>query len=301
MRKSERPLLIQACPICFHVLEKENPILLSVTSLYTCGGCGVVFASPNFQNEQGDFFDAYHVKQWLSYYKPFRRRAHKFFLSRYTRLFSSVRSVLDVGCAAGWFLDSIKKVGVRTVGIEPSLSIEKLSKSHELYRIPAKDMVMVKGKFELISFWNVFEHFSNPHRILKLASSKLKPSGLLILSIPNQDGFISRIAYALVKISSGFIRTPLEELFQTNNSFGHLFHYHRRSLEELLKMHAFKPLIWEGADIVDVSNVRQRLRITTNHADEAKQRIVATIVALMTRVARCIKMQDELVVIARKI
>lgn len=291
----------KTCPICFHVLERGKAISLSVTSLHKCGWCGVVFASPNFQNKQGDFFDAYQIKQWLGYYEPFRRRSHKQFLSRYKRLFSSVRSALDVGCAAGWFLDMIKKDGIRTVGIEPSPSIKSLGRKHELYRISADNMGIVRGKFELISFWNVFEHFSDPHRILKLASSKLKPSGLLILSIPNQDGLISRISYVLARVSGGFIRMPLEELFQTNNAFGHLFHYHRRSLEELLKIHSFRPLIWEGADIVDVSNVRRRLTITTNHIDEVKQIILANGVALMTRLAGFIKMQDELVVIARKI
>lgn len=290
------------CPICSDSGPIEKLVRLSVTILYRCGSCGVVFCSPNFQNRKGDFFDVYPVDQWIKYYAPFRSRTHRKFIKDHRKLFSSVKSVMDIGCAAGWFLDVIKKNKILTVGIDPSPSMKgKVRKKHKFYSLTADQIDRISGNFDLISFWNVFEHFNNPHKILKKVSKKLTKSGFLILSVPNQNGFISSLSYLLAKISNGKFVFPLEELFQTNNAFGHLFHYNRRSLGELLKTHSFIPLIWEGADIVDVLNVRQRLTITTNYVDEIKQRILATGVAWMTRLAGLINMQDELVVIGRKI
>lgn len=292
------------CPICFHALDNPPIADLSVTKLQQCNDCHVVFAHPNFQNFQGDFFNAYRVGEWIKYYGPFRSRTHRQFLERNKDLFKNTSSVLDIGCAAGWFLDEFKRKNpkVMTVGIEPSLSMKKRisKKRHRVYWIPAEKLNTIKGKFHLVSFWNVFEHFSNPHAMLKSVSKKLEKNGILILSVPNQTGLISRLSYFICRISAGKIKMPLEELFQTNNSFGHLFHYSRESLIKLCTQHGFDPIRWEKANIVDVWNVRQRLKINSYQKNEINQLIMASGVALLTLVARITNQQDEIVVIARK-
>ncbi|MEK6538375.1 MAG: class I SAM-dependent methyltransferase, partial [Nitrospirota bacterium] len=274
------------CPICFCPNSSKNLVKLSVTILYRCDLCGVVFCSPNFHNRRGDFFDVYPVDQWIKYYAPFRLRTHQRFIRNHSKIFSSVKSVMDIGCAAGWFLDVVKKNKILTVGIDPSPSMKGMvSKKHKFYSLAADQVNCVRGVFNMVTFWNVFEHFGDPHKILNKVSKKLTKSGLLILSVPNQNGFISRISYLLAKISKGKLVFPLEELFQTNNAFGHLFHYNRRSLTVLLKKHKFAPLLWEGSDIVDTANVRQRFTIADNHFDEIKQQVLAIVIGWMTKLA----------------
>lgn len=293
------------CKICFHFDLIEKLIKLSVTTLYRCGSCGVVFCSPNFHSRKGDFFDVYPVDQWIRYYAPFRLRTHRKFISHHSKLFSSVKSVMDIGCAAGWFLDIIKENKenkVLTVGVDPSPSMKgRVGKKHKFYSLRADQIGRVPGNFDLISFWNVFEHFNNPHKILSKVSKRLTKSGLLVLSVPNQNGFISRLSYLLARISNGKFVFPLEELFQTNNAFGHLYHYNRCSVAALLKKHRFIPLLWEGSDIVDTANVRQRLTIADSHLDEIKQQIMAIAIGRMTKFAGWLNLHDELVVVARKV
>lgn len=292
------------CPICNYNFVDDNPIRLSVTNLYYCNNCGVVFAKPNFHNPDKDFFDSYQVNQWLKYYRLFRKRSHRLFVEKHKELFKNGMSILDIGCAAGWFLDEVKikfKTAV-TVGVEPSPSMKgKINKSHRVYQLRAKQLGQVKGMFDMVTLWNVFEHFSNPHEIIRLVLNKLKKNGYLVLSVPNQKGLISGISYFLTRISRGIFSMPLEELFQTDNAFGHLFHYDRSSLSELLEKNGFAVLWFEGADIVDVSNVRQRLKVSANHGDEIKQQVLAAIVARLTRIAGIIGFQDEMVVASRKI
>jgi hypothetical protein len=177
----------------------------------------------------------------------------------------------------------------------------KINKSHRVYQLGAEQLEQVKGMFDMVTLWNVFEHFSNPHLIISLVAKKLKRNGHLVLSVPNQKGLISGIAYFLAWVTGGALVMPLEELFQTDNAFGHLFHYDRSSLSELLEKNRFEVLWFEGADIVDISNVRQRLRVTTNHGDEIKQQLLAGVVAQLTKIAGIIGLQDEIVVVARKI
>jgi len=289
------------CPICFHSNSKKF-VKLSVTALYRCAACDVVFCFPNFQDKKGDFFDVYPVDQWIKYYAPFRLRTHRKFVNNHRNLFPSVNSVLDIGCAAGWFLDVIKTNKVLTTGIDPSPSMRgRVNKKHKFFPLAADQVSQITGNFELISFWNVFEHFSNPHMILKRISKKLTKSGILIISAPNQNGLISRLSYFLAKISNGKFVFPLEELFQTNNAFGHLFHYNQSSLTVLLKKHKFIPILWEGSDIVDTTNVRQRLTIADSHFDEIKKQFVAVVIGWMTKLAGWLNLHDELVVVAKKI
>lgn len=292
------------CPICRYQFVDDHPIKLSVTNLYSCSHCGVVFAKPNFHNPDRDFFDSYQVNQWLKYYRLFRKRSHRLFVERRKELFKNGMSILDIGCAAGWFLDEVKLKfkAVVTVGVEPSPSMKgKINKSHRVYQLGAEQLGQVKGVFDMVTLWNVFEHFPNPHRIINLVSRKLKRNGYLVLSVPNQKGLISGIAYFLARVSGGIFSIPLEELFQTDNAFGHLFHYDRSSLSELLEKNGFAVLWFEGSDIVDTSNVRQRLKVTTNHKDEIKQQLLAGVVAQLTKIAGMIGLQDEIVVVARKI
>lgn len=290
------------CKIC----KKTNPkriVDLKITSLFHCNECGVVFASPNYQNRKGDFFDAYRVKEWLKYYQPFRCFSHKQFLLRNKKLLSDRRSVLDIGCAAGWFLDEFKYKypSIKTIGIEPSLAMkDKINRQHRIYWTPAEKLNQVRGKFDVITFWNVFEHFSNPHFILDLVVKKLNKNGMLVLSVPNQHGLISRISYLANNISKGKIKMPLEELFQTSNDFGHLFHYSKKSLSGLLKQYGFDLVKWEMADIVDIWNVKRRLTIDSYQTNKISRFIVAFGIAVMTLIARMIGQQDEMVIIARK-
>lgn len=216
-------------------------------------------------------------------------------------MFSGIKSVLDIGCAAGWFLNVIKTNKILTVGIDPSPSMKGMvSKRHKFYPWTAGQVNHVSGLFDMITFWNVFEHFGDPHAILKKVSKKLTKSGLLILSVPNQSGLISWLSYQLAGITNGKLIFPLEELFQTNNAFGHLFHYNKNSLSVLLRKHKFVPILWEGSDIVDTSNVRQRLTIADNHFDEIKQQAMALAIGWMTKMAGRLNLHDELVVVARK-
>lgn len=290
-----------ACPICLNSISTIKLVELSVTTLYRCNSCSVAFCFPNFQNKKGDYFDVYPVDQWIKYYAPFRLRTHRKFISDHRRYFSSVNSVMDIGCAAGWFLDVINKNKMVTVGVDPSPSMKgKVNKKHRFYPLTTDQIDRISGVFDLISFWNVFEHFSDPHKILDKVSKKLKKSGLLILSVPNQNGLISIFSYLLAAISGGKFVFPLEELFQTNNAFGHLFHYNQKSLMVLLKKHKFVPILWEGSDIVDTTNVRQRLTIADNHFDEIKQQLLAVAIGWMTKLAGWLNLHDELVVVAKK-
>lgn len=97
--------------------------------------------------------------------------------------------VLEVGCSAGYFGESLKKLGHRVVGVEPdAVSAEKASDVlDEVYCGFVENFFDANpGRaFDVISFGDVLEHLVDPLSVLKAAKKFLKPNGRLIVSVPN--------------------------------------------------------------------------------------------------------------------
>jgi 2-polyprenyl-3-methyl-5-hydroxy-6-metoxy-1,4-benzoquinol methylase len=93
--------------------------------------------------------------------------------------------ILDVGCAAGFFLEEAQRRGWNVRGIELSADMareaEKLLRSQvytALAAVPDQD-------FDAITLWEVIEHLPDPVDTLCQLRTRLKPGGTLMLSTPN--------------------------------------------------------------------------------------------------------------------
>ena len=104
--------------------------------------------------------------------------------------------VLDVGCAAGFFGESIKKLNKASVvyGIEgldhvareasQRLDIVKVANLDDLIFEDLLDEWNNKS-FDFIVFGDVLEHLKDPWSVLKSCQCLLKPEGKVIISLPN--------------------------------------------------------------------------------------------------------------------
>jgi 2-polyprenyl-3-methyl-5-hydroxy-6-metoxy-1,4-benzoquinol methylase len=101
----------------------------------------------------------------------------------------NAESVLDVGCGAGVFGRSLKRVrGCRVVGIELNDEAARQARQHlDLVFCQSVDDVdfMELGCFDVIVFNDVLEHLNDPWEILGRAKAALKPDGRIVASIPN--------------------------------------------------------------------------------------------------------------------
>ncbi|CAN7658913.1 class I SAM-dependent methyltransferase [Pseudoduganella sp. LjRoot289] len=99
------------------------------------------------------------------------------------------RRVLDVGCHTGAFGRAVKnKCGAEVWGIEPDpqtaeVAATALDRVINDFFSPA--LPLPDHYFDVIVFNDVLEHMTDPWAALKLAASKLKPTGCVIVSIPN--------------------------------------------------------------------------------------------------------------------
>lgn len=95
--------------------------------------------------------------------------------------------LLDVGCAAGYFLEIACRDGWQVAGIEPSSQIAQMASKALHVPIALSLDTLSETEFDVITMWDVVEHFSQPVAELRRLWGRLRPGGLLMLSTPNTD------------------------------------------------------------------------------------------------------------------
>jgi len=104
--------------------------------------------------------------------------------------------VLEIGCAAGAFLASLRDRGWCLEGIEPSPTAAAYARDVRGLDVRCGTIETVdlpEAAFDLVFAWHVVEHFAHPVRTLTAIRRVLKPGGLLCLSLPNAGAIEARI------------------------------------------------------------------------------------------------------------
>lgn len=90
------------------------------------------------------------------------------------------KSVLDVGCGAGLFLDHVAGIAKSTKGVEPNETLRR-DAEHAIY----SDFGLINRHDVVVSF-NVIEHVQNPVEFLKQIKNVTMEGGDIIICTPNR-------------------------------------------------------------------------------------------------------------------
>ena len=174
-------------------------------SLVQCVNCGLVYVSPRpdpeelyqlysesyFNNDDsGTVGYTNYIRDEQNIRKTFRRR-----LARVER-FAERGSVLDVGCAAGFFLSEAKARGWTPQGVD--VSQFAVNYTQKTFDIPARqgallDLDFPENSFDLITMWDVIEHVPDPHAHMDKIARMLKPGGVFALATPDVDSLPAKL------------------------------------------------------------------------------------------------------------
>lgn len=169
----------------------------------TCAGCQLVYVTPRLQGEA--LVSVYDEGYWKSddpkvrgyadyasearlYLRTFEKR-----MALVNRWLPQRGRILDVGCAAGYFLQVVQRRGHDVHGVELSAAI-----AHEAVKAIGSDRIHIgtldeavvakawqPASFDLVTLWDVVEHLPAPQDVLRKAHMLLKPDGRLLLETQN--------------------------------------------------------------------------------------------------------------------
>lgn len=164
--------------------------------LVECANCSLVYQNPRPTSaEIGEHYPPEYVsytdhasekKNWLLQQAidyGFRKRCK--FITRHKQS----GSLLDIGCAAGTFLLSMRKLGNwQVTGVE--LTEEVAALARERHNLDVRSGTLEAAnfadeQFDVVTMWDVLEHVHDPAATLREINRILKPDGLLLVRVPN--------------------------------------------------------------------------------------------------------------------
>ncbi|MDD5617609.1 MAG: class I SAM-dependent methyltransferase [Candidatus Omnitrophica bacterium] len=191
-----------SCSICGSSASKKYCDVKGF-NIVSCCNCGLVYINPRYSGEElnklygENYFKQFSTQRKVDYMKDrqFRRNDFNTRLKGISR-FKKCGKVLDVGCAAGFFLEVARDNGWDSYGVE--LSDYAASFARDMLKLNVKSGELEGAKFDsnlfdVITLFDVIEHVRDPGRLLKEARRVLKNDGLLVITTPNIDSVCAKV------------------------------------------------------------------------------------------------------------
>jgi len=152
-------------------------------SKLSCVECGLIYFSPEFYGD-GEFYAKLSKYDW--YYE-----GEKWEFDKALDIVQQVRpkSVLEIGCGSGEFLQKISS------GVEYSLGVDineaALVKARQKgLQVISTGIYDLTHSFDMVFLFQVLEHLQSPGEFLRTVEGKLNPGGVLVIAVPNPDGYL---------------------------------------------------------------------------------------------------------------
>lgn len=192
------------CNLCG---SSEFGLLFTVDGydIVKCSQCGLVYLNPQ-PNEQ-EIHDLYFKQKLVrsggseeilaAYLKDKAKftAVYKTWLLQIEKYKNKGR-LLDIGCAAGFFLNYARENGWEVKGIDISdwaISIARKELELDVIQGTLPEANFPDEYFDVVTMFDVLEHLPNPSCELQIVRRILKRDGLLVVNVPNIDSFIAKI------------------------------------------------------------------------------------------------------------
>jgi SAM-dependent methyltransferase len=114
-----------------------------------------------------------------------RKRHHNRTLLAELERVAKPGTLLEVGCAYGFFLDEARQQGWQVQGLEPSAHAAAEASRRLAIDIPTSpltELILDPESVDAVVMWDVIEHLPNPRDTLQKAAATLRPGGVIALS-----------------------------------------------------------------------------------------------------------------------
>lgn len=182
--RSER-LVAHRCAVCGTTGRHQD---LFDAMLRRCGVCTFTWTIAELAATEVLYEDGYFEGEgYADYYQPRARRYESARRLRWLLADGPVRTLLEAGAAAGFFVETARTAGIEAEGVE-------VSPAAAGYAIDRLGVPVRRGRFESATFdksydavcaFHVLEHVEDPGTFLRAAFAATRPGGRLALEVPN--------------------------------------------------------------------------------------------------------------------
>lgn len=154
-----------------------------------CLGCGLLYSNPILKEK---YINNLYTMADVPDVSDLSNASHAYFyyLSTVLAKLSKKARILDIGCGNGFLLSKLKRHGYKNIfGVEPSReSVKKIENNIKRKDIKVglyTNSLFKKNFFDLITFFQVFDHLTDPNKFLKDCYINLKPGGYVFALMHN--------------------------------------------------------------------------------------------------------------------
>lgn len=146
------------------------------------------------------------------------------------------RSICDIGCGTGDFLQYMTLHGWKGVGVEPNQNNTESPSAicPKIFHLTLEEFIRSKTqyhqKFDAITLMNVLEHVPNPKKILEHVKILLHPeNGMICIRVPNDFNVLQDLASKKISSNAWWVAIP-----------DHINYFSKDSLSGLLSSVGFE-------------------------------------------------------------
>lgn len=164
-----------------------------------CATCGLVYADPGSRiASHFDYAEEYYRGGIYADYLADRGVIHKnaFRLLNELERVAKGRSLLDVGCAAGFFLEAARTRGWSVRGLEISDFASDYARRELGLAVDTGSITSAPdglSGFDVVTLWDTIEHLDRPDQALASIHGLLKPDGVLAFSTGDYSSLLRRL------------------------------------------------------------------------------------------------------------
>ncbi|MDL2279354.1 class I SAM-dependent methyltransferase [Desulfovibrio sp. OttesenSCG-928-G11] len=228
---------VNGCPCCGNEHFKIHTY--QTGCIFICGLCELQWASRNkefiptenlhYHNPKSVFGSKPHDHQYAPYVNFF------YVLSTIFYKKSGLR-ILDIGCGSGAFIKYCLQCGIEAYGVEADTKLSQLMDSETKERVffgLAENYHIDKDcKFDIITFWDSFEHLPNAFEILTNLEEHLAVGGMIYIRTNNNKDIYNLVTKILLKIFPALGKYVLKFCFHYPD---HVWNFSRKAMKLMLE------------------------------------------------------------------
>ncbi len=197
-----------------------------------CKNCSLLRSDPLIdENELKQFyFDSECTYTDENENVPLKKTYGNYFANMLKKYNVGKESFLDIGCSNGFMLEKALEFGFKKImGIEPSTdAIDQASPTIKPFIVNGmfNDKMFEKDSFDLITFFQTFDHIAEPNIFLQNCFKILKDDGFILAINHNAKSFSARIMgekSPIIDIGHAYLYdlTTMKKVFEQNNFVVH--------------------------------------------------------------------------------